>query len=247
MTTAERKRIGLLVPTRNRTMEDDFAGWMPRSVAMNTMRMYHPPEQPATMAERLQIMDDHVGESARLLAMVRPDVIAFGCTSGSFLHGLGWDQKIVEEIQAASGGIPTVATARCVVDALNELGVKKVAAASPYPPEINERLKKFLADAGFEVVSFDYEDGRKVGDVDIFDPEVVFELGKRVDRPEAEAIFISCTNLRAAAIIDRLEKETGKPVVTSNQATFWACLRELGINEPIPGAGRLLRERVPAY
>ncbi len=246
MTTVERKRIGLLVPTTNRTMEDDFAGWMPRSVAMHTMRMYHPPEQPATMAERLQIMDDHVGESARLLAMARPDVIAFGCTSGSFLHGLGWDQKIVEEIQEASGGIPTVATARCVVDALNELGVKKVAAASPYPPEINERLKQFLADAGFEVVSFDYEDGRKVGDVDIFDPEVVLELGKRVDRPEAEAIFISCTNLRAAAIIDRLEKETGKPVVTSNQATFWACLRELGINEPIPGAGRLLRERVPA-
>jgi len=246
MTFGQRKRIGLLVPAVNRTMEDDFSGWMPQSVALNTMRMYYPPTDPATMAEKLQIMDDHVGESARVLARARPDVIAFGCTSGSFLHGLGWDQKIIEQVREASGGIPTVATARCVVDALNELGVKKIAAASPYPPEINERLKKFLADAGFEVVSFDYEDGRKVGDVDLFDPEVVFELGKRVDRPEADAIFISCTNFRAAAIIERLEAEVGKPVVTSNQATFWACLRELGINEPVPGAGKLLLERVAA-
>ncbi len=246
MTTAERKRIGLLVPARNRTMEDDFSGWMPRSVALHTMRMYFPPTEPPTMEERLQLMDDQVAESARLLTLVRPDVVAFGCTSGSFLHGLGWDQKMIEEIEMVSGGIPTVATARCVVDALNELGVKRIAAASPYPPEINERLKKYLGDAGFDVVNFDYEDGRKVGNVDLFDLDVVYELGKRVDRTEAEAIFISCTNLRAASIIERLEKETGKPVVTSNQATFWACLRKLGIDESIPGAGKLLRERVPA-
>ncbi len=246
MATVEKKRIGLLVPARNRTMEDDFSGWMPQSMALNTMRMYFPPTEPATMEERLQIMDDRVGESARMVALVRPDVIAFGCTSGSFLHGLGWDLKMIEEVQEAAGGIPTVATARCVVDALNELGVKKIAAASPYPPEVNERLKKYLGEAGFEVVSFDYEDGRRVGNVDLFDPDLVFELGKRVDRTEAEAIFISCTNLRAAAIIERLEKETGKPVVTSNQATFWACLRKLGVDESIQGAGKLLRERVPA-
>ena len=246
MTTVEKKRIGLLVPPRNRTMEDDFSSWMPRPAALHTMRMYFPPTEPATMEERLQLMDDRVGESARLLALVRPDVIAFGCTSGSFLHGLGWDQKMIEEIEEVSGGIPTVATARCVIDALNELGVKKIAAASPYPPEINERLKKYLGDAGFDVVNFDYEDGRRIGNVDLFDLDLVFELGKRVDRPEAEAIFISCTNLRAASVIERLEKETGKPVVTSNQATFWACLRKLGIDESIPTAGKLLRERVPA-
>ena len=246
MTFARRKRLGLLVPASNPTMEEDFSGWMPQSVVMHTMRMYSSPEPVATMAESLQIMDDHVSESARLLALARPDVIAFGCTSGSFLNGLGWDQKLVEEIKEASGGIRTVATARCVIDALNELGVKRVAAASPYPPDINELLKKFLADAGFEVVSFDYEDGRKVGGEHNFDPEVAYELGKRVDRPEAEAIFISCTNFRAAPIIDRLEQDVGKPVVTSNQATFWACLRQLGVSEPVPGAGKLLRERVPA-
>jgi arylmalonate decarboxylase len=246
MPTVEKKRIGLLVPARNRTMEDDFSGWMPQSMALNTMRMYFPPTEPATMAERLQIMDDQVGESARMIALVRPDVIAFGCTSGSFLHGLGWDLKMIEEVQEAAGGIPAVATARCVVDALNELGVKKIAAASPYPPEVNERLKKYLGEAGFDVVNFDYEDGRRVGNVDLFDTDLVYELGKRVDRAEAEAIFISCTNLRAASIIERLEKETGKPVVTSNQATFWACLRKLGVDESIPGAGKLLRERVPA-
>ena len=246
MAFERRKRLGLLVPAGNSTMEEDFSEWMPKSVVMHTMRMYSPPEQAASMAESLQIMDDHVGESARLLALARPDVMAFGCTSGSFLNGLGWDQEIIKEIEHASGGIPTVATARTVVDALNELGVKKVAACSPYPEEINERLRKFLTDAGFEVVSFDYVEGRKLGGIDRLDPEVAYELGKRVDRPEAEAVFISCTAFRAAPIIERLEQEIGKPVVTSNQATMWACLRELGVKEGIPGAGKLLSERVLA-
>ena len=240
------KRLGLLVPAGNSTMEEDFAGWMPKGVVLHTMRMYRPPEQPASMAEGLQTMDDHVDESARLLALARPDVIAFGCTSGSFLHGLGWDQQIVKRIEAASGGTKTIATARTVIDALNELGAKKIGACSPYPEDINVRLRKFLADAGFEVVSFDYVDGYSLGGIDNLEPEVAYDLGKRVDRPEAEAVFISCTAFRVAPIIERLEQEIGKPVVASNQATFWACLRALDVKESILGAGQLLRERIAA-
>jgi len=227
-------------------MEDDFTRWMPDSVRLHTNRLYSLPERPATMAEGLQAMGDHVEESARILANAPVDVIAFGCTSGSFLQGLGYDQKIIKRIETASGGVKAVATSRTVIDALNELGVKKIAASSPYPEEINERLRKFLADAGFEVVSFDHVEGHKLGGIDTLEPEVAYDLGKRVDRPEAEAIFISCTAFRAAEVIDDLERETGKPVVTSNQATFWACMRVLGVQESIPGAGKLLRERVAA-
>ncbi len=241
-----KKRLGLLVPPQNTTMEDDFTRWMPDSVRLHTNRLYRPPEEPESFAKRLQVMGDHIEESARILAIAPVDVITFGCTSGSFLHGLGYDLEIIRRIGAASGGINAVATSRAVVDALHGLGVRKIAAASPYPEGINVRLRKFLADAGFEVVNFGSVDGEKLGGIDGLQPIAAYDLGKRVDRPEAEAIFISCTAFRAAEVIDELEKSTGKPVVTSNQATFWASLCVLGVEESIPGAGRLLREHVTA-
>ena len=241
-----KQRLGLLVPSQNTTMEDDFTRWMPDSVRMHVNRLYSSPERSGSFAEGLQAMGDRVEETARIISNVPLDVIAFGCTSGSFLNGLGYDLDIIRRIEGASGGVKTVATARAVIDALKELGVKKIAASSPYPEDINKRLRQFLADAGFEVVSFDNVEASQMGGIDSLQPEVAYELGKSVDRPEAEAIFISCTAFRAAEVVDDLEKATGKPVVTSNQATFWACMRALEVAESIPGAGKLLKERVPA-
>jgi len=227
-------------------MEDDFARWMPSSVRLHTNRLYRPAEPPKHTEERLQAYGDHVEETARLIAIAPVDVIAFGCTSGSFLHGLGYDLEISKRIEAASGGVKAVVTARAAVDALNELGVRKVAAASPYTEGVNARLQKYLTEAGFEVVNSDHVDGEERGGIDDLAPEVAFSLGKRVYQSEAEAIFISCTAFRAAEVIDELEEAVGKPVVTANQATFWACMRVLGITDSIPGAGILLRERMVA-
>ena len=242
MSSQEIKRLGLLVPPLNTTMEDDFAKWMPNSVRLHVNRLYHPPGQPDEM-ERSQAYGDHLAESTRLLAKASVDVIAFGCTSGSFLNGLGYDQQIVEGIREASGGVKAVATARAVVDALNELGVRRIAACSPYGEETNRRLTNFYTDAGFEIVSFDAVDQEQIGPSTDAGPEVALNLAKGVDRPEAEAIFISCTAFRGAAeAIEEIEEVTGKPVVTSNQATFWACLRQMGVEESVQGAGILMRE-----
>ena len=240
-----KQRLGLLTPSQNTTMEDDFTRWMPESVRMHVNRLYSAPDR-GSFAEGLQAMGDRVEETARIISNVPLDVIAFGCTSGSFLNGLGYDLDIIRRIEGASGGVKTVATARAVIDALKALGVKKLAASSPYPEDINKRLRQFLVDAGFELVSFDNVEASDRGGIDALQPEVALELGKSVNRPEADAIFISCTAFRAAEVIDELEKETGKPVVTSNQATFWACMRALEVEESIPGAGKLLKEHVPA-
>ncbi len=229
----KKKRLGLLVPAENTTMEEEFAQWTPDSVVVHTMRMYCPPEGWSSLAEVLKVMNEHLEESARLLALASPEVIAYGCTSGSFLKGLGWEQELIRRIKQASGGIPTVVTARAVLDAFRFLGVKKIAACSPYSSDINRCLLEFLSSAGLEVVSFLSEEGR-------LEPEVAYRLGKAIDRPEAEAIFISCTAFPTAPIIDRLERELGKPVVTSNQATLWACLQQFSLKEPLAAGGLLL-------
>jgi maleate cis-trans isomerase len=247
-----KKRLGLLVPPTNTCMEDDFAQLLPDSVRLHVNRLYSAPEGASSKNEGLRSMGDHVEESTRLLAKAAVDVIAFGCTSGSFLDGLGYDEMIIQKIEKASGGAKGVATARAVVDALNELGVKKIAACSPYEDDRNERLIRFYTDAGFDIISFDAikpdaPERRDYRNINNAPPEVAFELAKRVDRPDAEAIFISCTAFRGAVdAVDELERITGKPVVTSNQATFWACLRAMDFDEPVPGAGMLLRGRVAA-
>lgn len=243
-----KQRIGLMVPPDNSTLEDDFDRWLPNSVRVHVNRMYSPPTPPKTMIEALQAYGDHIEETARTMAKVPVDVMAFGCTSGSFLNGVGYDAQIIETIENAAGGVKTVATAKAVADALRELGVKKIAACSPYPAEVNARLREYYTDSGFEIVNFQPVDHEKYPmNYNQFPPEVAMDLALSVDRPEAEAIFMSCTAFKGAAeSIDAIEQATGKPVVTANQATFWACMRALSVKESIQGGGVLMRERVVA-
>jgi maleate cis-trans isomerase len=238
-----KKRLGLLTPPANTTMEDDFARWMPDSVRLHTNRLTAPDIR--TNLEYLEAIAEHVGESARLLNQVPIDVMAFGCTSGSFLHGPGYDDKITNDMKEATGGVSTVVTAAAVVDALKSLNVTKISACSPYTDAINERLIEFYTHAGFDILKFAAVDQHRTGDIDDAPREVALELALSVDTPESEAIFISCTAFRGASeVIEELEQQTGKPVITSNQATFWWCLREMGITEAIPGGGILMgRER----
>jgi arylmalonate decarboxylase len=246
------KRLGLLTPAGNTTMEDDFARWMPDSVKLHVNRLFAGSENssstPQGLLAGLQELGDNVEGPAQWLATASVDVIAFGCTGASFLNGLGYDRVITGKIEDAAGGIKAVAAAGAVVDALNELGASRIAVCTPYPEELNQRLRSFYTDAGFDIVSFDHVENisHSFHNEDAAREEVL-ELAISVDRPEAEAIFISCTAFEGAGeVIERVEETTGKPVVTSNQATFWSCMSELGVNEPIPGAGRLLAERVAA-
>ena len=245
-----KKRIGLLTPAGNTTIEDDFARWMPDSLRLHVNRLFtgspRNPNTPEGLLTGLQEMGDSVEEPARLLGTALVDVIAFGCTGGSFLNGPGYDKEITERISAAAGGVKAVAVAGAVADALNELGVKRIAVCTPYPEELNERLREFYTAAGFDIVSFAYEDdGNLHGGTAAEARETALCMALGVDTPETEAILISCTAFEGAGeSIELIEKLTGKPVVTSNQATFWACLRALGVSEHIPGAGRLMAEPV---
>jgi maleate cis-trans isomerase len=111
--------------------------------------------------------------------------------------------------------------------------------ASPYEPWLNQRLREFLAKIGIEVLAIE---GLGTQAHSAITPEQVEDLVMGVDRPEAQAIFISCTNFRTLGIIESLEGKLGKPVVTSNSASMWKMLRLIGDTGAVPGAGRLFRE-----
>jgi maleate isomerase len=127
-----------------------------------------------------------------------------------------------------------------MLEGLKEFKIKKVSVATPYSEEVDERLKKFLADNGFQVMRLESLRQRDVWEHARNAPYVLYELGKKAFVPEADGIFISCTQLRSIDIAEELEKDTGKPVVTAVQASMWLALKTIGFKSPVNGYGMLL-------
>ena len=229
-----RGRIGLMVPTGNSVMEPEFHRMAPDGVSTHANRVYLKDVTPGSLAG----MADHAAESAQGLAAIRIGVLAFGCTSGSFIGGKGYDAGLIRIMEEATG-IPATTTTTAVLRALDLLGVRRIALATPYTEEVTGLEAQFLADHGFEVTRARGGGLIEVADMQECEPEVAYARAREVDDDRAEAVFISCTGFRSIEVIEKLEAELGKPVISSNQASLADCLRVLGVTEVQPGFGSL--------
>ena len=145
--------------------------------------------------------------------------------------------KLIEK----TAGVPAAATSPSVVQALRFFGAKRISVASPYPDYNNQKLRAYLEAMGFEVLNLEGEPvAAASGNQGINDqePESVVEFASSICRDDADALLCSCTAWRSLEAVDQLEKRTGKPVVSSNQASIWATYRNLVISAPIKGYGR---------
>ncbi len=238
-----RARIGLMVPSSNTVCEPEMAALCPQGVATFSTRILFEPTMPG-----LRAMKTHVHRaSLELSSEGICQIIAFCCTVGSLLGGYDGEKEIIDLIEKTAK-TPGITTATAVVAAFDALKVKKIAVATPYTREINEHERNTLEDRGYEVVRilgyYESVPPRELKNEMIgrLPPDVALDLGLRVNSEKNEAIFLSCTNFRTIEIIRRLEGETQKPVVSSNQATMWHALRRLGIKDPLKGYGRLLEQ-----
>ena len=235
-----RKRIGLMVPSTNTTCEADFQMAAPRDVTIHGHRLWITNE--ATDRGGADRMNSEIEHAARYLATASVDVIGYGCTTGSFYRGAGWDTEMVEIIEKAAG-LPAVATSPSVVEALRFFGARKVSVATPYTGWVNDQLRAYLESQGFEVLNVEAEPwASQAGNQETNDqdPEVIVEFASRVCRPDADALLCSCTAWRSMEAVYELERRTGRPVVTSNQATIWSVFRKAGVTRPVHGFGKLL-------
>jgi maleate isomerase len=233
-----RALIGVIYPGGGYHHIDDFHKLRPKGVYMAATGV---PRHEDESSEAMMHLDEHVVDAAKLLASSKPDVIAWVCTAGSFMKGKGHDERLVKEMEAATH-IPCTTTSTAVMAAFRQLGIKKVCVATPYPLDVNEIEKKFLEDNGFKVLKCDGLDLVDVSILGNVSPNVLYKLAKDLDVPEADGFFISCTGLDVLDIIEPLEEDLGKPVVTSNQASYWYALKMARVGAPIEGYGRLLRE-----
>ena len=229
------RRIGLIVPSSNTVMEDEFRRVLPPDISLHVARVRL---KRVNLSELSRLREAAVGAAAAL-ADAEVDVILFGCTSGSLVKGKGYDVEISREIEESTG-IQAVTTATAVVEALRVLEVERLCVATPYTDEVNAREKRFLEEHGFKVlriIGLGIESNVEIGRVP---PQITRELALRAFSNGADGLFISCTNLKAIGMISALERTLGKPVICSNQASMWAVLRRLRWKGALKGYGSLL-------
>jgi maleate isomerase/arylmalonate decarboxylase len=234
-------RFGVLVPFTNTNLEPDLTLLRPNGVSLHIARLGGYDQDEIPDADQMKgLGSSDLDEPLHLLQGVRPDVIIYGCTSATLTHGVSFDRALAERIRQESGAA-TVTAAGALVHALNTLGIRRIGFASPYVKAINDMAIRFLSDAGIETVHRsevratldNYGQGN-------LNPDAVFALGLAADHPEAQGIVLSCTDMRSVEVIARLEKATGKPVITSNQAMVFQAMQLVGVPQNMPGYGQLL-------
>jgi len=236
---AWKARIGLIVPSTNTVNEPEFWAMAPRGAGIYTSRVLA--EGPSD--ERAFVrMENELELAVRQLATAEVDILAYGCTTGSIFCS---DEDLVKKMVAIAG-VPAITTAGSVVLALRRLGVRRIAVGTPYNELLNQHERQYLEGAGFEVTELsslslpaNCERRRAIGRIST---DAVHRLATSIDSEHAEALFLSCTNLATLPIISDLERRLNKPIVTSNQATFWNCSRILGLDVRCENWGRLFME-----
>ena len=227
-----RLRIGLMVPSSNTTMEPEFYQHLPEGVSLHTARM----DLVNTTHEGLTEMSKDVDRCARLVATAGVNVVCYGCTTGSLLEGKGYDTALTSRIQEIVN-VPVVVAASAVLDALKTKGMRRLAVVTPYVKDLDEREAAYLKAYGLEVLTI--KGLGIVGNLDIgkCEASAAYELGRQAieEMPQADGVFISCTNFRTFGIIERLSEEIGKPVVSSNQACLWMTLKTAGVSGSFEG------------
>jgi len=239
-----RARIGVLVPPGNPTVEPELYRMAPSGVSVHFARLQAPPATgppggAGGMEERTRAYRLGLDGPAQALGEVRPAIVLLAHTASSYALGWGREQPLVDRI-ASLCRAPALLAAHAVRVALHHLGVTRLALGTPYPESISRQGRAYWEAAGFQIVGYH----RLAGVTDIYSEteERAAELARRADTPEAQAVLISGTGLPTVGALERLERELGKPVVSSNQACLWRALRLAGVSEPVTGFGRLLRE-----
>jgi maleate isomerase len=234
-----RARLGFLVPPGNPTVEPEMMALAPQGVSLHFNRMVARgmPGSPDGQSERNRMMIDNIDASSEMLALVKPDVIVLAHTATSYYLGREREAELIARLEK-SAGTRVVTAFGSVLRAFERLNVRKLALGAPYSRETTLQGKAHLEAHGLLVVNFD-----NLKDVtNIYDEtaERAYRLARRVDTEEAEAVFLTGTGMPTLPVLEALEQDLGKPVISSASAMMWHALRLAGVRQPIAGYGRLL-------
>lgn len=235
--TATRARIGVIVPSVNTVVEPWFSRVCPPGVTVHAARMFLDNN---LTADALMRMDHDEGlRGVKQIMSCKPASVAYCCTASSIVQGLEYDGRLNHELNHAAG-VPAFTATSGIIEALHAVGAKCIAVCSPYTKAIDDAEHVFFSAAGFEILG-----SAHLGIADAFaladpTPDDIYALWQKSWHAGADASLITCLNMNSQDVIERIEAESGKPVITSTQATLWKLLRAAGVKDQIKGYGRLL-------
>ncbi|SCB61772.1 maleate isomerase [Rhizobium aethiopicum] len=231
-----KKRVGLVILATDHTTEVDFQRMVASDdIGVYVSRIHY--ANPVTPENLLKMQPSLTAGAALILPDEALDAVMYSCTSASVVIG---DRNIEAAIHAAKPGAPVVTPTAAAVKGLRALGAKRISVLTPYTIETSRPMADYFAGLDFAIDRFTclgLSDDREMARIA---PDEITALARQATAPQSDALFISCTAVRAAQVAARIEAEVGRPVVTSNLATAWACLRLCGEDRPRPELGRLM-------
>jgi len=233
-----RCRIALIVLGSDRTIEHEFRKMLDiPGVAFYESRIYNDSE---ISAQTLAAMEARIADSTRLILPEDPmDVVAYGCTSGAMIIG---PETVHARIREARPGVACTTPMEAAAAAFRAVGARRICLIAPYVDEINRTMRDYIIGLGFEVPVMGSWNLSNDADVARITSETTCKAAKELaGGDDVDAVFVSCTSMRLAESIDELERAIDKPVISSNSATAWHCLRLAGYDDEVQGFGELFR------
>jgi maleate isomerase len=227
--------IGLIIPSSNRLTEPQFNAYAPPGVGIHVTRL----RMTGKFRKPLSELKRPLVEAAEALSDVKPGMIVFHCTANSMESGLAHEKAVIEIIEQASG-CPTITTAQAITQAFDRFGIKKLVLISPYVKATNQLEVNYLTETGYTVLH-ELGLGLETHAYSTVTPQEWKNIVKENTRTDADGYFLSCTNTRMIEAVEDLENDLDKPVINSNQATLWACLKKLGVVHTDKKLGRLFQ------
>ncbi|MFJ3665990.1 aspartate/glutamate racemase family protein [Streptomyces sp. NPDC090106] len=216
--------VGVVAPF-DFALDRELWRWVPDEVSLHLTRTPYVPVEVSLDLARLVSEHETLGDAVRTLNAISPEVVAYACTSGSFVGGIAGERAMCEAMTRA-GAVPSVTTSGALLEALADLGARRVALVTPYTVSVTRALEEYVAEAGVTVTGCAYMGlTRHIWKVPYREVAV---MARRAVRDAADALFISCTNLPTYDVIPQLEAELRLPVLSANQVTMWAALRGMG-------------------
>lgn len=236
------KRLGMVILATDHTTEPDFQRMVAsEGIGIYVARVaYANPTTPENLRRMLPALTD---AASLILPGEALDALCYSCTSASAVIG---EAEVERALHKAKPGVPVVTPTRAVTAGLRALGARRISVLTPYTVETSRPVANYLTGEGFAIDRFTclgFDDDREMARIA---PQALVDLARAAMHPDSEALFISCTALRAAAVVPQMETAIGRPAVSSNLATAWMCLRLCGETAAAPGLGRLMEQALPS-
>ena len=231
-----RARIGYISPTVLEVLPYEFYQFAPEGVGLVGMTCAIDDWRPDEFEKGLA----QVKDAASYLGSRNVDFIIHGGGPLVVARGKGFEETIVNEIQAVSG-VPATTGVRAGMEALRYVKAQRIAIASCYPPGHNEALRSYLASFGFDVICAEGTN-MPFKDIQKQSPNEILAFTKKVlsTAGSCDAVYLPCPQWQGAQAVEAIERETGVTAVAYTHANFFQAFRKLGIDGPIRGHGRLL-------